>query len=135
MSTYSFYGGEVELQFDEREHVYYREVNGVLVPQAGVTTVCHILDHSIYLLPWACKMMAVKIFRTMRRKGEGDDCYTLPMPWTEFVQLVDSAKKARTEHFEDAGDVGSAAHDWLQHTIQHAIDSNGGVVIVKTADI
>lgn len=124
MSTYSFYNGTVELEFDDATHTYYREINGVLVPQPGVTHVCHILDHSVYLMPWACKMMAVKLFRTMPTK----DGLIPQMPWGKFVQLVEESKNARTERFEHAADIGNLAHDWLQTAIQAAIDENDGIV-------
>lgn len=127
-----FYKGASTLRFSERDHIYYLVLpDDSLEPLDGVTTVCGILDHSMYLLPWACKMMALKLQRTMPRE-EADDSnarqFTQSIPWADFVTLVDEAKKARQEIFEDAGDVGGMAHGWIEDSIRWAIAHNEGIV-------
>jgi len=119
-----FYDGEVILRFDETAHIYYRVVDDSIEPVNGVTNISNILDHSMYLMPWAVKMMYLKLLRVMPR----DDKSTLPVPWDEFVALLEDAKKAHKEHFEDAGDVGHLAHKWIEDSIRNAISFTDGVV-------
>jgi hypothetical protein len=89
----------------------------------GVTGIVHIIDKSFYLMPWACKMMAQKIMRTVPAV-ENNVHSTL----AELNALVDAAKTAHKEKLEDAGDVGHAAHSWIEDAIRWAITFNKGVV-------
>ena len=126
----SFYNGEIILRFSERDHVYYRIDDGVPVPVEGVTSVCSIIDKSLYLIPWACKMMAEKLLRTMPSIVPSNEMpqETLSILWTDFELLVADAKKAHRERLTDAGDVGTAAHNWIEDSIRWAITFNKGVV-------
>lgn len=121
-----FYNNEITLQFSERDHIYYlvRE-DGSLEEQDGVTNSCNIIDHSLYLIPWAVKMTALKLLKTMPCSAEGN---LEPIPWIQFENLVNEAKNARKEIFEDAGDVGTLAHKWLEDSIRWAITFGGGIV-------
>ena len=120
-----FYGGQETLFFDKENWTYYRVLpDNKLEPQAGVTGVCHIIDKSLYLVPWACKMMYLKMLKLMPRVD--DD--TKSISWTEFDALLQEAKKAHKDKLEDAGDVGSAAHQWIEDTIRNAISFNDGIV-------
>lgn len=119
-----FYNGEVTLQFDEKGHEYYLVSDKGLEVQDGVTRACGILDHSIYLMPWAVKMMYLKLLSTMPRTGDK----TVSIPWADFDQILQEAKKAHKEHFEDAGDVGHLAHKWIEDSIRWAITFNNGIV-------
>ncbi|MGB8801445.1 MAG: hypothetical protein WCC97_12210 [Candidatus Acidiferrales bacterium] len=120
-----FYNGEATLRFDRENWRWYLvRKDGALEPVSGVTGVCGIIDKSMYLMPWACKMMYLKILRTMpAAKG----CVK-PIAWAEFDALLQQAKSAHKERLEDAGDVGSAAHAWIEATIRNAITFNEGVV-------
>lgn len=121
----SFYGGDVILRFDEKKHVYYRAYpDGTFEVQDGVTNACKIIDSSFYLIPWAVKMMYLKMLRIMPRSSTHCDS----IPWADFTALLEDAKKAHREHFEDAGDVGSLAHKWLEDSIRNAITFNDGIV-------
>src|ERR1700676_320489 len=126
-----FYNGEEILYFCSAKngkpaHEYYRETPNGLELVDGVTTVCGILDKSQYLMPWATKMMAQKLLETMPCGQLSNE--TIPMPWNEFVQLVEEAKKRHKEIFEDAGDVGTLAHKWIEESIKWAIKENDGIV-------
>jgi len=129
-SPLSFYNGEVTLQFDEPSWTYYRNLpEGGLEAQAGVTSICGIIDKSLYLIPWACKMMYLKMLRTMPRLAvEGTAGTVEPISWEKFDEILQEAKKAHKEKLEDAGDVGSAAHKWIEDTIRNAIALTDGVV-------
>lgn len=127
----TFYDGSVTLRFDEGAWTYYRVFDdGTLEKQSGVTGVCGIIDKSLYLMPWACKMMYLKMLRTMPRTPADDQHGELvaPISWDSFDELLQEAKKAHKERLEDAGDVGTAAHTWIEATIRNAITFNGGVV-------
>jgi hypothetical protein len=123
-----FYNNEITLCFSERDHIYYLVDGDDLEPLDGVTQTCGILDKSMYLLPWGCKMMAEKLLRTMPHTSDFIGDFTDSISWTDFETLVTEAKKAHKERLVDAGEVGSAAHIWLEDSIRHAIDHNNGVV-------
>lgn len=133
-----FYEGSVVLRFDKENHVYHLVLeNGETEIQDGVTTISNILDHSIYLVPWACKMMYLKLLRTVPHGPEinGDQYGTwqgekdmVILPWAEFDKIAQEAKSAHREKFEDAGDVGNMAHAWLEESIKYAIKHKDGIV-------
>ena len=121
----SFYNDTEHLRFDKENWKWYREMSdGQMEALDGVTSICHIIDKSFYLMPWACKMMAQKILRTVPQfNGK-----SASLPWDAFVETVDAAKTAHKEKLEDAGDVGHAAHSWIEDAIRWAITFNKGVV-------
>ena len=120
-----FYNGAITLRFDEPSWTYYRVLgDGGLEKQYGVTGIVHIIDHSVYLMPWAVKMMYLKILQLM--PAEGDNIKQIP--WTEFDALLLDAKKNHKDVLEEAGQVGDAAHKWIEDTIRNAISFAGGVV-------
>lgn len=125
-----FYDDEITLRFSERDHAYYLEKpDGTLELQNGVTQTCHIIDHSVYLIPWAVKMSADKLIKTMpKHTDELGIASVLPIGWDEFEELVKDAKRAHKETLTDAGDVGTAAHTWIEDSIRYAIENTKGVV-------
>lgn len=126
---YKFYNGEISLFFDSDEHVYVRQDGEEFTPVIGVTSALKIIDKSEYLLPWGCKRMGIKLKATMPKILMEDwEDYTKSIPWQEFEDLVDAAKKAHKEILQDAGDVGTAAHQTLEDSIKFAIQTNKGVV-------
>jgi hypothetical protein len=134
----SFYNGTETLRFDKKNWKWYRALpDGNMVQLDGVTGIVHIIDKSFYLMPWACKMMAQKIMRTVPRVAAAPhpDCVdrVVAMPVNEFSTLVDAAKTAHKEKLEDAGDVGHAAHEWIEASIRNAITFTKGVVVEMTA--
>ena len=105
------------------------EEDGVFTPVEGVTDTCHIIDASVRLIPWAAKMTAEKLIRTMPKFSDELGEFSESLPWLDFVRIVNEAKSAHKEKLEDAGDVGGAAHLWLQDSIQYAIDNTDGIVL------
>jgi hypothetical protein len=121
-----FYNGEIVLIFDKENHAYHLILsNGETEIQDSVTTISNILDHSLYLMPWAVKMMYLKLLRTMPRMVDG--C-TASMKWEVFDHIAQEAKSAHREKFEDAADVGGMAHSWLEESIKYAIKHTDGIV-------
>jgi hypothetical protein len=129
-----FYNGEETLYFCSAKngkpaHEYYRETPDGLELVDGVTTVCGILDKSQYLMPWATKMMAEKLISSAPRDRNENGIEIIPAMSKEFFfHLVENAKKRHKEIFEDAGDVGTLAHKWIEESIKWAIRENDGIV-------
>jgi hypothetical protein len=123
-----FYDGAITLRFDKENHAYHLMLeDGTTEIQDGVTTISNILDHSFYLLPWACKMMYLKLLRTIPRTIiNSTECVYLM--WEPFDKILQEAKSAHREYFMDAGDVGNMAHAWLEESIKTAIRHNDGIV-------
>jgi hypothetical protein len=122
-----FYDGKVTLYFDKDTWTYYRVcADNKLEPQYGVTGVCHVIDKSLYLVPWACKMMYLRVLKLMPRAG--DRVMTASIPWVEFDELLQEAKKAHKDKLEEAGDIGTIAHTWIEDSIRNAITFNDGIV-------
>jgi hypothetical protein len=116
---YKFYNDEVTLRYYGNPiHAYFEVVDGELKRQDGVTTVCHIIDKSAALVPWGCKMMYEKLMRTIpTRVIEGVEMLE-PLSLEEFDHFATDAKSAHKEKLEEAANVGSAAHNWLEDYIK-----------------
>ncbi len=135
--SYFFYEGTEELRYDKEAHVYFR-VNpelGNLEELHGVTTVLKIIDRSAALVPWGAKMVIEKLLRliptetrTARFGGPVELCIP-KMSLADFTKIALEAKTAPRDKLVDAGDIGHAAHECLEKSIQHAIDHTNGVVL------
>jgi hypothetical protein len=120
-----FYNGSVTLRFDRANwHWYIEHPDGRLERVSGITGVVGIIDKSLYLVPWACKMMYLKMLRLIPTEDNRIKSITLG----EFDALLTQSKTAHKDKFEEAGDVGTAAHKWIEATIRNAITFNHGVV-------
>ena len=115
---YAFYNGEVILHYEPRAHQYLLAKDGDLIPQEGVTSICHIIDKSHALVPWACKMMAAKLLAEGTIRLPDGQVIARQMSAQEFESLVLSSKDAHKEHLEDAGEVGHIAHAWIERYIK-----------------
>jgi hypothetical protein len=121
---YKFYNDTVTLRYDPKDHVYLLVTPEGLERQDGVTTICHIVDKSNVLIPWAVKMMAQKLLATvqdfatgMNVKQEGlPDYYSFHEP--KFSDWINQAKSAHKDKLEDAGEVGHIAHAWIESYIK-----------------
>ena len=115
-----FYNGAVTLRYYGNPiHAYFEVVDGELRKKDGVTTVCHIIDKSAALVPWGCKMMYEKLMRIVpTQPNETGDEMLVPMSLEEFDHFATNAKSAHKEKLEDAANVGSIAHNWLEDYIK-----------------
>lgn len=118
----------VELRFQTDEHVYYLVGElGQLTAQDGVTTICHIIDKSNALVPWAAKMVIQKLLRTVPTvpraiAGTVEPTTMLAeMTLEAFEKIALEAKSAPRDNLEDAGNVGHMAHEWLEFYIKAMI--------------
>lgn len=123
--SYKFYNDEVELRYDPAAHVYLLVQDGELVPQDGVTTICHIIDKSSALIPWGCKMMAAKLLATVPVSVLPTGERVVPqLAYGDFEKLVLEAKNAHKEKLEEAADVGKQAHNWIEQYIKSVLSGN-----------
>ena len=116
---YVFYNGEVTLRYDPKDHVYLLVTpDGTLEKVLGVTSVSHIIDKSMILIPWACKMMQQKLVPAIVAAAtsvEGTTAIQIDYPVLETI-IADS-KRAHKEKLNEAGDIGSIAHAWIEQYI------------------
>lgn len=117
---YKFYNDTITLRYDPEEHVYLLVEGDSLVKQDGVTTVCHIIDKSNILIPWAAKMVAEKLLATTPVIAvDGKDFVSLPLE--DYTKLVLAAKAAPKEKVEEAADIGHQAHAWIEGYIKSVL--------------
>lgn len=125
---YKFYKGTVTLQFDPKSHTYYRVSPDGLVELDGVTDTCQIIDKSMALVPWACKMMAQKILDTVPIYMSSElpkGSWPILARYGEFESLVLAAKSAHREKLDQAAFIGNQAHDWIETYIRAWIAHDG----------
>jgi len=116
--SYFFYNGEVEVRFDKDAHQYLLVLDdGSLKPLSSVSQVCHIIDKSKALVPWACKQMMLKLFTLVPKTITKSGKEAVIMPYEDFEKAVHLAKTAHKDRLEDAGNVGNAVHDWVERYI------------------
>lgn len=120
---YKFYNDEVTLRYDPKAHVYLLVTPDGLIKQDGVTNICHILDKSNVLIPWACKMMAQKLTHLVKEFYAPDGATPVyVIPADKFMTAITESKSAHKDKLEDAGDVGHAAHGWIEKYINHLLN-------------
>lgn len=134
-SPLKFYNGSITLRFSQRDHAYYKEVCGDLLPVAGVTKTCQIIDKSVVLINWACKMFEQRLLQIMPFSEDFDGKFIESVSWTKFEEIVANAKKTHKDILKDAADVGAEAHRWLEDSIRWAIAHNHGVVEKLTDEV
>ena len=122
--SYAFYDGTIELRFDTVKHVYLLvQSDGTLKEVDGVTSTCHIIDKSVVLLPWACKMMQQKLLNSLiPYLADENPEYVIKV--VELEDLIAKAKTAHKEKLEDAGEVGKYAHAWIEEYIKAKLDED-----------
>ena len=109
-----FYGGSERLRFCESKWLWLRETPDGLQPLDGVTTVLKFTHNAAEpLINWAMKKAFEKFRRLCIEKHLGpNQAFELFVP--EMDALIVEAKKAAKENLEDAGDVGTQAHEHLE---------------------
>ena len=121
--SYKFYVGtpkETTLVFSEPEWRYYKVMpDGGREPQDGVTTVLHAtIDRSGPLMAWAVKRAMIRLKNMLIERGfvvpTGSDLTAHPLYEEVLDTVIKQAKAAAKDELEDAGNVGTASHDWLE---------------------
>jgi len=126
---YSFYGGQVTLRYDVKNHVYYLITGDELVALDGVTNICHILDKSSVLVPWGCKMMGNKLLSLIKTEYQYDQYENFLTNEKELIELIRQSKSAHKDILEDAGNVGHVAHAWIEKYINASIASTAPIPV------
>jgi len=103
--TYPLYGGEVLLTFSPGKHLY--EVDNL--PVDGVTTVLSVISKPA-LTAWAANMAAEHILATLK-PGQVMNEMTIKA-------LANEAKMAHRKKKENAADIGTFIHEWVEHYIK-----------------
>lgn len=118
-----FYNNTIELRFSVQEHAYYLVGPlGELEALDNVSSICHIIDKSMALVPWAAKMVAEKLIRITPTLVDDKGCeWVEPITTADFLALVMEAKTAPRDVLEEAGDIGHVAHKCLEDSIKFAL--------------
>lgn len=121
-ASHWFYNNTVELRFDKASWSYHRVMpDGSLQKQNGVTNVCHIIDKSTVLMPWAVKKAMSKLVQLLKDRGHlGEN--GVPLFEEVLNDLITSAKKADKEILEEAAEIGHLAHDWIERYIKTLLE-------------
>lgn len=124
LPEYKFYDNTETLRFDKSTWIYYRKIGEEWVPQDGVTTVLHeVIDKSFALMPWAVKLALTRLKSLLVQRGHlGPDGAPLLEPTLD--EIIEVAKKADKDALHEAGDLGTAAHDWIETYIKAVISGN-----------
>ena len=108
-----FYNDEITLEYDPEKHTYAVIDKHSIIPVPSVTTVVKVIDKSQILINWAVKLTVEKLLSSI----------SFPIDEQEFVKKVLLAKKAHRERLEDAGNVGTRSHDWIEWYIRQTLSS------------
>jgi hypothetical protein len=123
--SYWFYNKEIEIRFDKKEHIYYLVTeDGSLEPLDSVSKICHIIDKSPALLPWACKAMQQKLLTLVPKTITKSGKEAVIMEYSDFEKAVHDAKTAHKDRLEDAGNVGNDVHNWIERYIKLRLGGN-----------
>jgi hypothetical protein len=121
--SYKFYNDTIEVFFDPGPHVYYRYVNGERRDIDGVTTVLGVIAKP-FLVPWATKLT----IETLKKRMFWPDGRLKNFSTEELLAWFKEAKDKHKERLNEAGDIGTLAHNALEDAIKHAIAVTNGVV-------
>ena len=129
LPSYSFYGGTETLLFDQSKWSYYRVTPEGRELQAGVTTVLHkTIDRSEPLMAWAKKKALEKLKRLLIAGNYVVTDTNNDEPNLLFESILDdiiaAAKRADKEELEDAGEVGTIAHNWAEQYIRAILQND-----------
>jgi hypothetical protein len=129
--VYKFYGGTEELRFDQDSWTYtWVQPDGSLIVLDGVTHVCHILDKSHALMPWAVKKALAKCKRLLKERGyvipQGDSELGVTPSLFEGVldEIIEKSRSADKEELDAAAEIGSIAHNWIEEFIHAILEDN-----------
>lgn len=113
VTEHKMYGGKFSLYFEPVKHIYYTfDVNGDKYEVPGVTSIGDVLDKSGPLTAWAAKMVTVGLEQRLAGGWVVDG--KLAIPYNTFQALLLEAKSHFRDIQEEALDIGSIAHDWLE---------------------
>lgn len=107
MTEHTLYNGNVVLEFNEGRHAYSKD--GTFIP--GVTTILNVLNKPA-LMPWVAKMCGTWLEDNWGRIQKApDDAQEL---------LIKEMKSHYRQRTEEAADIGTLAHQWIERFIRGA---------------
>jgi hypothetical protein len=120
LPTFYFYNGTEKLTFTEADWKYHWHRPDGIVELDGVTGITGITTPVQPIKTWAVKLALAKTKELLLAGGYLENQLTED----QLDAILAQAKKADTEALEDAGDLGTAAHNWLEKLIRATIYSN-----------
>ena len=126
---YKFYNDTITLRYDVKKHIYYRvEPEGLIIVD-GVTNICKIIDKSNVLIPWACKMMELKLHKLIEPFVKSTESSNhLSVSKNQLDMLITEAKSAHKDKLEEAGTIGKAAHSWIEDFIKTTMSGDPAAI-------
>lgn len=107
MEQFSLYGGKVLLEYEAGKHKYTAiEEDGSIIPAPSITTVLGVVNKP-FLMQWAVNQAIDHLRARLYDGGEFDV--------EDLEQFLDEAKYAHKFTKDKAGEIGTAAHDWLEN--------------------
>lgn len=107
MESFTLYGGEVEMTFNDATHRYTVKDSqhpGVTITPPSITTVLSVINKPA-LIPWAVRE-TVDFLRMKLTEGEHTEA--------EVEAYFEMAKDAHKLRKKEAADIGTQAHNWLE---------------------
>lgn len=107
MNEYKLYDGQVTLQFDPKEHKYFKDGNSV----KNMTSITGIISNKDAMVGWSAKMCKLKFLEKI-----------IPHESYDIIQLDDIAKQiqmAPRRNKENAGDIGTKVHEHIENYLQY----------------
>lgn len=110
VEEFSLYNGEIKLLYKDSSHRYRISENGGKPFQVpSVTTILNVLNKPM-LVPWAVGVTVDFIRAELDRIFSGSS-----VEIDKVFAVVDSAREAHDLVKQEAADIGSSAHDWLEN--------------------
>jgi hypothetical protein len=103
------YGGEVKIDFFPESHRYKKPTERTYLISA--TSATGVIDKSRFLIPWAVGLDQ-KFLLAYLEKVKG------PFSKEELFPIIDEAFKQHTVKKEEAADIGSKVHDWIERFVK-----------------
>jgi hypothetical protein len=106
VEEFALYGGSVILKYDDAKHKYVAvEADGTVVNPPSITTALGVLNKPA-IVQWAVNCAINHLRSRLYDGGEFDV--------EDLERFLDEAKYAHKWIKEEAADIGSAAHQWLE---------------------
>ena len=114
-ATYSLYGGRVKLEFDPGKHSYFvhTENNGAGAYVPSVTAITGVIGKGGGLLQWGANQATSYLRKQFEQASEEE--------WAELIhddKLWDDARFAHRRMKQEAADIGSQAHKWIESLLR-----------------
>lgn len=114
----SLYNGTVRIEFNPATHRYTIYDGDKVVRVPSVTTILGTLDKSGPLIPWAINQTVDYVQKGLLQDGVYAEAYSA----TFLETLLAQAKKAARHAKQEAADIGTLAHNWLENYFRGVVE-------------